>query len=108
MAARPCWPLRVAWSRCLGSTGRKVRSWRSGCILRTSTRSCNRVLLVIDDIVLSLSAKGVTTGEVVAHLNEVYGISVSKETISNITDRILGELANGNHARSNASTRDLH
>ncbi len=38
---------------------------------------------------LSLSAKGLTHGEIVAHLDEVYGAKVSKDTI---TDRILGEL----------------
>jgi len=39
--------------------------------------------------VLSLSAKGLTTGEISAHLAEVYGASVSKDTISAITDRVL-------------------
>ncbi len=34
-----------------------------------------------------------TTGEVSAHLAEVYGATVSKDTISAITDRVLGELA---------------
>lgn len=43
----------------------------------------------IDQIVLSLSAKGLTSGEVSAHLAEVYGASVSKQTISTITDRVL-------------------
>lgn len=38
----------------------------------------------IDEIVLSLSAKGLTSGEVSAHLAEVYGASVSKQTISSI------------------------
>ena len=43
----------------------------------------------IDGLVLSLSAKGLTTGEISAHLAEVYGTTVSKETISAITDRVL-------------------
>jgi putative transposase len=43
----------------------------------------------IDDLVISLTAKGLTTGEVSAHLAEIYGASVSKETISTITDRVL-------------------
>jgi len=47
----------------------------------------------IDGIVLSLSAKGLTTGEVSAHLAEVYGAGVSKETISKITDRVLESMA---------------
>jgi len=47
----------------------------------------------IDDIVISLVAKGLTTGEVQAHLAEIYGAQVSRETISTITDRVLEGLA---------------
>ena len=41
---------------------------------------------------LSLSARGLTTGEISAHLTEVYGASVSRETISKITDQVLEEM----------------
>ena len=34
-----------------------------------------------------------TTGEISAHLDEVYGTSISKDTISAITDRVLAEMA---------------
>jgi transposase-like protein len=40
----------------------------------------------VDEMVLSLSAKGLTHGEISAHLAEVYGAEVSKSTISTITD----------------------
>lgn len=43
-------------------------------------------------MVLSLYAKGLTTGEISAHFAEIYGASVSKETISRITDRVLEEM----------------
>jgi putative transposase len=56
-------------------------------------RKRQRRLDGIDGIVLSLSAKGLTTGEVSAHLAEVYGATVSKETISKITDRVLESMA---------------
>src|SRR5215469_18307632 len=36
----------------------------------------------VDEIVLSLYAKGLTTGEISAHFAQIYGASVSKETIS--------------------------
>ena len=36
---------------------------------------------------LLLYAKGLTTGEISAHFAEIYGASVSKETISRITER---------------------
>jgi len=47
----------------------------------------------VDTIVLSLVAKGLTTGEVSAHFEEIYGASLSKDTISKITDRVLTEMA---------------
>jgi transposase-like protein len=43
--------------------------------------------------VISLSAKGLSTGEISAHLGEVYGAEVSKQTISAITDRVLDGMA---------------
>lgn len=43
----------------------------------------------VDQLVCSLSAKGLTHGEICAHLAEVYGADVSKETVSRITDRVL-------------------
>jgi putative transposase len=52
-----------------------------------------RRLSGVDDLVISLVAKGLTSGEVAAHLAEVYGIEVSKDLISTITDRVLEGLA---------------
>ncbi len=52
-------------------------------------RKRQRRLVGVDDLVVSLVAKGLTTGEVQAHLAEVYGSQVSRETISTITDRVL-------------------
>lgn len=46
----------------------------------------------VDEVVLSLYAKGLTTGEISAHFAEIYGASVSKETISRITDRVIEEM----------------
>jgi transposase-like protein len=46
----------------------------------------------VDEIVLSLSAKGLTTGEISAHFAEIYGASVSKEMVSRITDRVIEEM----------------
>ncbi len=47
----------------------------------------------VDQIVLSLTARGLTTGEIAAHFDEVYGAKVSKDTISRITEKVTGELA---------------
>ena len=43
----------------------------------------------VDDMVISLSSKGLTHGEIAAHLAEVYGAEVSKQTITAITDRVM-------------------
>lgn len=43
----------------------------------------------VEDLVVSLVAKGLTTGEVQAHLAEVYGTEVSRQTISTITDKMI-------------------
>lgn len=40
----------------------------------------------------SLHAKGLTTGEISAHFAEIYGASVSRETISRITDKVIEEM----------------
>jgi transposase-like protein len=50
-----------------------------------------RRLSDIDKIVLSLYGKNMTTGEISAHFAEIYGVSVSKEVISNITDKVVEE-----------------
>jgi putative transposase len=52
-----------------------------------------RRLTGVDDMVISLSAKGLTHGEITAHLAEVYGAEVSKQTITAITDRVMEGMA---------------
>lgn len=46
----------------------------------------------VEDLVVSLSAKGLTHGEICAHLHEVYGAQVSKDRITAITDRVMDTL----------------
>jgi putative transposase len=52
-----------------------------------------RRLTGVDEMVISLSAKGLTHGEISAHLAEVYGAEVSKQTITAITDRVMEGMA---------------
>ena len=51
-----------------------------------------RRLTGVDEIVLSLSAKGLTTGEIAAHFGEVFGARVSRDTISRITEKDIAEM----------------
>jgi putative transposase len=66
---------------------------RDGTFEPVIVRKRQRRLGGVEDLVVSLVAKGLTTGEVQAHLGEVYGAQVSRQTISTITDRVLDGLA---------------
>jgi transposase-like protein len=65
---------------------------RAGTFEPQIVKKRQRRLNGVDEIVLSLYAKGLTTGEISAHFAEIYGASVSKETISRITDRVIEEM----------------
>ena len=65
---------------------------RAGTFEPQIVRKRQRRLSGVDEIVLSLYAKGLTTGEISAHFAEIYGASVSKETVSRITDRVIEEM----------------
>lgn len=65
---------------------------RDGTFEPLTVRKGQRRLDGVDSMVISLTAKGLTTGEVEAHLAEVYSTDISRETISKITDRVLGEM----------------
>ena len=66
---------------------------RDGSFEPATVRKRQRRLHGVDSMVISLVAKGLTTGEVQAHLVETYGTQVSRETISKITDAVLEDLA---------------
>lgn len=65
---------------------------RDGSFDPQIVRKRQRRLDGIDQIVLSLTARGLTTGEVSAHFAEVYGARVSKDTISKITDKVIDQM----------------
>jgi len=43
----------------------------------------------IEEKIISMYAKGMTTSDIESHIKEIYGLSVSDSTISRITDKIL-------------------
>ena len=65
---------------------------RAGTFEPQIVKKRQRRLNGVDEIVLSLYGKGLTTGEISAHFEEIYGASVSKETISRITDKVIEEM----------------
>jgi putative transposase len=77
----------------LGPVDIDVPRDRDGSFEPKIVKKRQRRLDSIDEIVLSLTARGLTTGEVSAHFADVYGASVSKDTVSRITDKVVEEMA---------------
>jgi putative transposase len=46
-----------------------------------------------DDKIISMYARGMSTREIVGHLRELYGMEVSPDLISAVTDAVLDEVA---------------
>jgi putative transposase len=65
---------------------------REGTFEPVIVKKRQRRLGEVDEIVLSLYARGLTTGEISAHFEQIYGASVSKETVSRITDKVVEEM----------------
>jgi len=65
---------------------------REGTFEPRIVKKWQRRLTEVDEIVLSLYAKGLTTGEISAHFAEIYGALISKETVSRITDKVVAEM----------------
>ena len=49
----------------------------------------NTVTQGMEEKILSMYAKGMTTGDIESHMRELYDIDISDSTISRITDKIL-------------------
>jgi putative transposase len=65
---------------------------RDGSFDPQIVRKRQRRLQGVNEMVLSLTARGLTTGEVSAHFAEVYGAKISKDTVSSITDSVVEEM----------------
>jgi putative transposase len=65
---------------------------RDGTFEPVIVKKRQRRLTGVDEMVLSLYAHGLTTGEISAHFAQIYDAQVSKETISRITDKVSEEM----------------
>lgn len=45
----------------------------------------------IEEKIISMYAKGMTTGDIETHIRDIYGIEVSDSTVSRITDKVLAD-----------------
>ena len=58
-----------------------------------------------DEKIISMYARGMTVREIRGHLEELYGIDVSPDLISAVTDAVLEEVRNGRTDRSISAIR---
>ena len=77
----------------IGEVGLRVPRDRAGTFEPVTVPKHQRRLDGLSANVISLYAKGLTSGEIQAHLAEIYDTSVSRETISKITDEIVADMA---------------
>jgi putative transposase len=52
-----------------------------------------RMVDQIEDVVVSFYAKGMSTADISQQINELYGVNISSSTVSNITERVLVDVA---------------
>lgn len=62
---------------------------RDGDFEPTAVRKYQKNVAGIEDQILALYAKGVSTRDIQDHLNQLYGVEVSPTLISNVTNRIM-------------------
>ena len=65
---------------------------RDGTFEPQIVRKHQRRLTGFDDAVISLYAKGMTTGDIAAHLAEVYDTDISRDLVSRVTDQVLDDM----------------
>lgn len=87
-----------------GTTGKTVRTDigdirievprdRAGTFAPAVIPKHQRRIAGFDDAVLSLYAKGMTTGDIANHLADIYGTDASRELVSKVTDAVLADMA---------------
>ena len=76
----------------IGQVDLRVPRDRNGTFDPVTVPKYARRLDGLADNVISLYAKGLTTGEIQAHLAEMYDTDISRETISKITDLVVEDM----------------
>ena len=76
----------------IGKVDLRVPRDRNGTFDPVTVRKGERRLDGLAGNVISLYATGMTTGDIQAHLAEIYGTDISRDTISRITDAVLEDM----------------
>jgi len=77
----------------IGDVDLRVPRDRNGSFESVTVPVGQRRLSGLDQQVISLYAKGLTTGDIAAHLFDVADVEVDRSTISRITDGIVDDMA---------------
>jgi transposase-like protein len=83
---------KTVTSDAVGEVRIEVPRDREGSFTPHIVKKRQRRLGQVDEVVLSLYAKGLTTGEISAHFAEIYGASISREAVSRITEKVTAEM----------------
>ncbi|GIG86972.1 hypothetical protein Pen02_19080 [Plantactinospora endophytica] len=65
---------------------------RNGTFTPQAVRKRQRRLDGLNDAIVSLYARGMTVRDIRAHLNELYGVDVSPDLVSKVTDAVAAEI----------------
>jgi putative transposase len=76
----------------IGKVDLQVPRDRNGSFAPVTVPKGQRRLEGLSGNVISLYAKGMTTGDIQAHLFDIYGTDISRDTISRITDAVVEDL----------------
>jgi len=77
----------------IGDVAIKVPRDRQGSFEPLMVPKHARRLTGFDEQVISLYAKGMTTGDITRHLQDVYGGTVSRDLVSAVTDAVVADMA---------------
>jgi putative transposase len=77
----------------IGDVAIKVPRDRQGSFEPVMVPKHARRLTGFDEQVISLYAKGMTTGDIANHLADMYGSQVSKDLVSRVTDAVVADMA---------------
>jgi len=76
----------------IGDVTIQVPRDRAGTFEPQVVKKHQRRLSGFDEAVISLYAKGMTTGDIAKHLAEVYDTDVSRDLVSRVTDKVLDDM----------------
>lgn len=76
----------------IGEVTIQVPRDRAGTFTPVVVPKHQRRIAGFDDAVISLYAKGMTTGDIAKHLSDLYGSEVSRDLVSTVTDKVIGDM----------------